>query len=450
MIWLEVILLTLGIPAVGFLWSRQDPFFLDAGFPLAVVAPALIGLRYGISLAVASAVGIVGAATLLASAAGSLEGVPLAMSVGTLLSALICGQFHDSWARDRARYEIEHAYQAARIEQITHSYGILLASHSKLEERLCAEPLSFRAAMTAVRERLMVSSLKDVDVASRLAETILELFAEYGQVQVSAVYRCVKSDDPRQRAAAGPVRLHRLAERGASPALSPDNPLLCEVLRSNKTAVAAAHQFVITGGLQAIAPIRHVDGQVWGVVCVSEMGALDDRHRTLELLTLIADYVSDGLHAQGSAQEDAADGGQAIGAVIDRWCRNAGRYGLGASLLVLRGENRLRLRAVGEVLRARSRTLDHVWVREAEDGGRNVLALLPLTSVESAMILMQRVEEEVRERGGIRFVQAGIRVDAIALTGEDSSAAILRRLEQPSSNVCASTGGFAVAPQAES
>ena len=443
--WLEVIVLSAAIPSVGFLLNGQDPFFLRSGFPWPVIAPALIALRYGIGLGGASALGIIVAAAFVASPNGLLDGAPIELSLAALLSALICGQFRDSWDRTRARYEIERAYQSSRIEQITHSYGILLASHSKLEERLCGEAVSLRSALTAVRERLMVSSLGDADVAPRLAETILDLFAEYGHVQVSAVYRCLlRAQDPLEFA-----QLDRLAERGGPAVLSPDNPLLWKVLHSDKTAIAAPHQLVVTGGFQAMAPIRQGDGRIWGVVCVGEMGTLDYSHRTFELLTLIADYISDGLCLDAVSEQTMAEGGQVMGSLIDRWCHNAGRYGLGASLLVLQGENGLRLRAVGEVLRARSRALDHVWLWEGETGRRLVLALLPLTSVASARILMRRVEEELLDRGGISFERAGIEVEALALRGDDSAAAILRRLERPVPFIGARAGLLSVAPHAE-
>ena len=447
--WLEVCVLSVSIPVLGLLLNRTDPFFLHSDIPLLAIAPALIGLRYGVSLALFSAAGIIGSASLTSS----LLGVPplgpsVGLSLSTVFAAIVCGQFRDSWDRERARYDLEQAYQSARLEQITHSYGILLASHAKLEQRLLGQTVSLRAALTAVREKLMVASLTDGDARQYFAETILDLFAEYGHVQAGAVYRCMVAEGPRRQGSNGCAHFSRLAERGSPPALSRSNPLLREVLSSDKTAVAAAHQLVVTEGLHAIVPIHLVEGQLWGLVCVGEVGALDFSHKTYELLTLIADYVADGLHPHDSGQDDRGARDR-ICVTIDRWSRTASRQGLSVTLLVLRGDNRLRLTAVGEVLRARSRALDHVWLWEGDSGRRRVVALLPLTTVESALALVQRVEDEVRERGGIALAEAGIEVDAIAINGHDSSAALLERLERASSRERALSQGLALTPLAD-
>lgn len=448
--WAEVVVLSASVPALGLLLDPQNPFFLDAGFPLPAIASALIGLRYGVAYAVPSAFGIVSAAALASSWSSlPLQSVPIGLTVAAILSAVICGHFRDAWERDRARYEIERAYQSARIEQIGHSYGILLESHRKLEERLSGDAVSLRAALTASRERLMVSSLTAPDVAHRFAAAILDLFAEYGQVQTAAVYRCGTADDSKQPGSPAPQRLECLATRGKPAGLSTTNPLLLEALQSDSTVVAAAHQLVATQGFEAITPIRCGDGRIWGVVCVAEMGALDHLHRTVGLLSLIADYVSDGLSAQLASESETVEGIGGIRGIIDRWCQNAARHGLPGTLLVLQSDNRLRLRAIGEVLRARARMLDDVWLWDGKSGSRFVLALLPLTGIASAGVLIRRVEAEILERGGLPFEQAGVRVDTIALTGKDAAEAILRRLDAASRQADVHLTALSVAPQTE-
>jgi hypothetical protein len=52
--WLETIFITLGAVALAFLGRPGDPFFVGAGFPWLVFAPAVIALRYGVVLGVVS------------------------------------------------------------------------------------------------------------------------------------------------------------------------------------------------------------------------------------------------------------------------------------------------------------------------------------------------------------------------------------------------------------
>ena len=96
---LETLLLTLVLPCIG-LHLSADPFFLNENFPWLILAPLLVGLRYGFAYSFASALGItfsIGLAWHLNFIA--MTSFPVEFIVGVLTVALLTGEFRDIWVR---------------------------------------------------------------------------------------------------------------------------------------------------------------------------------------------------------------------------------------------------------------------------------------------------------------------------------------------------------------
>lgn len=424
--WIETIMITGAVPAVGFLVNRQDPFFLQADFPWSLFAPLLVGLRYGVGLSVMSAAGVIVGVWLLGYFDNPLSpSPPVAFSAGVLLMAMICGQFRESWDQELGRCEIDRDYNSRRIAQLGRSHEILMASHNKLEQVL-GGGVSMRSALKLARENMMASTLTGEAPRIRFAESVLNLFCEYGDVQIAAVYQCSPSEVIGCHTAPS-LGLKRLAIHGEPHELSPDNPLLQQALRSRKTSVAAPHQLANTDGVRAVTPIVDATGQVWCVVVINEMAAFDYSHKTFELLTLIGDYVGDGFHGESGGDGVSAD--SSIVSTVDCWSQTVKQRKVSASLLVLCSEDRTLLSETCELLRKRSRSLDHVWLRECPRGVLHALALFPLTNVSDAMTCMQRIEDERRRLRSGLLPDNGVQIEAIALNGQESAVKILAHFD---------------------
>jgi hypothetical protein len=444
--WLEAAGISVCVPAIGYLADRSDPFFVQASFPWLALAPLLVGLRYGVAPGFASATGLVGGLALFwKMSALPAQAFPMMHSAALFLIALICGQFRDQWERERGRLYIGFAYLSDRLQQLTRSYGLLMASHVKLEQKLGGTAVSMRAALTGAREKLLAASLGS-EPSKWLGEQMLSLFSEYGGVRTAALYQCVTP------LASTPDRNHgisllEVARLGQVSRLAAENPLLLQVLQSGNAAVAAPEQLSASRGVRAIIPIAAVDGGVWGVVAITEMAFLDYNNRTFELLALIGAYLSDAVNAASIGGDDERRSNITMDGALGRWSSNVHRYGTAVTVALLTSGDERMLSAACSLLRARSRLLDHVWLRPDRPGSTSGIALFPLTDESGVMTCLRRVEEELYKADGQSFQSAGIRVEIILLKGEDDAATLLSRMggRQGSWDAETAAGGIGIA-----
>ncbi len=127
--WVETLVISALALGLGWWFSPDDPLQVNATFPWVILAPLLLGMRYGFVRGLASAALLV--AALFAFRVQGVEAyaqVPAAFIVGVLLCAMLVGEFRDIWERRLERLELANEYRQLRLDEFTRAHHILRIS----------------------------------------------------------------------------------------------------------------------------------------------------------------------------------------------------------------------------------------------------------------------------------------------------------------------------------
>jgi len=288
--WLETIVITAVLPATALWFNPADPFLLETGFPWVILAPILLGSRYGFAHGLGSAM------LLVAALAGSwyqgwlpTETFPTALSLGLLFTGIVTGEFGQHWARRHEQLDARCNYLQARLDQFSRVYQLLKVSHARLEQQVQGASMSLRTVLLAFREQLSRSEFQDGVPLGGMGDSVLRIFRECGGVQMAALYQVTPpfGVDP------SPA-----AQLGRPPPLVVSNPLLREAVKTGQTVAVQADDYsAAADGVLAVVPLVDVQDQVWGVVTINEMPFVDFQHSSLDLLTIIGGYIGDAIRS---------------------------------------------------------------------------------------------------------------------------------------------------------
>ena len=423
--WVDMVCITAVIPGIGFAVHREDPFFIETGFPWAALAPMLVGLHHGFGYGLASGLCLVGALGGLWYASGQALGtLPVAFCVGLLLVGMIAGEVRDMWARRWHGLDARCRYQQARFEQFAREHQLLNASHTKLEQRLAGARASFRCAATALHDAIAMIQGDDDVVFADAAERILAVFAEYGGVHLAAVYRVTGTSTP--VAAAAPA-----ARLGDPPSVSCDNPLLVEALRTGHTVAMTSDHELDGEGVVAVVPLVDVEGRIWGAVTISDLPFVDFHSKTLDLLTVLGGYVGDAFNTLKRVGGEPHERYEAFVMQLKRCLLDARRSALPATLITLRAAHRADFTALVDLMRTQARGLDALWWNA--DSDTEAYVLLPFTDAEGGMNYIERLQALFAERQGLAPEDTGMTAQWRLLDAKECAEAILATLA-PTSN----------------
>lgn len=220
--WFETLVIT-GFFFILGAWNQpDDPFYINATFPWPVMAPLLVGLRYGFFMALISALLILlGLGAYLRLQPGPDGAFPFTWSIGILAVSLIAGEFRDYWERQRQQLSASNTYRQSRLEEFTRNYYLLKVSHDRLEQQLAGSASSLREALRRLQADIRQSG--EGGLTPAVASALLQLLVRYGQLQVAAIYAVQDGQtgaEPlatigrfRQIAAEDPLLHRALAER---------------------------------------------------------------------------------------------------------------------------------------------------------------------------------------------------------------------------------------------
>ena len=134
--WVETVLLTALAIGLGIYFVPEDPLQVHE-FTWPLLAPLLIGLRYGFVKALVSACLLVAAVLLLReSGMEAYERMPGAWIIGMLVISMVVGEFRDLWDRRLQRLQMANEYRQYRLDEFTRAHQILRISHDRLELRV--------------------------------------------------------------------------------------------------------------------------------------------------------------------------------------------------------------------------------------------------------------------------------------------------------------------------
>jgi polysaccharide biosynthesis protein PelD len=383
--WFETLALTAVVLAASFFTQQQDPFRLEGGFPWAVLAPLLAGLRYGFVYAFVSALLIL---AMLGVAINqqwqAASGFPLAWAIGVVLVGMVAGEFRDSWGRRLHRLEGAYQYRAERLEEFTRSYQLLRLSHDRLEQTVANSGFSLREGIMRLQSELeTIEGLTQASFAR-----LLEFVAEYAALTQACIVG-ITGD----RVDSAKV----LAAVGDHFPIDDSDPVVRAALESGELAAVnlVKERAADQNTLLAAIPLADSTGDIHAILLVRAMPFFAFNEDNLKLIDVLSAHGVDHLRF-GTATSSAAR----FIAAFERVRQDHARFGLDATLLRIRsvtGE-KAELGRVYEKLHSAVRGIDVMCMGrdrkgdKADKGEAVIWILLPLTDIAGARAWMQREE----------------------------------------------------------
>ena len=413
--WLETLVVTGAAVGLGLWLTPDDPLQMHAGFPWPVLAPLLLGVRYGFVRGMVSA-GLLVLALFALRYSGHPGYAQLDPSfiVGVLVCGMLVGEVRDLWERRLQRLQMANDYRQYRLDDFTRSHQILRVSHDLLEQRVAGSDQSLRSSLLGLRDKLRITC-DERDALGVLAEPILAMLGQYGSLRVAGLYRV----DEREQ-----VVPEALATIGVMGPLDTRDDLVKLCLERGE--LVSVRQELIDAGdsaqfssLQACIPLINAQGQLLAVLAVRQMPFFAFQDRTLSLLALLAGHTADLLHPDRQVLQLPDADAQHFTLQLKRSLADVEQHGLLAGLFAFE-----LTRANDELSRLFERSqrgLDlHLPVRNSR-GNQLLLVLLPLTSPEGTQGYLARINLLLREHFGTESDLTSLGVQVLPFNLEPGS-----------------------------
>tara|TARA_Y100001934_G_scaffold263235_1_gene338722 strand:+ start:934 stop:2295 length:1362 start_codon:yes stop_codon:yes gene_type:complete len=392
---LEAVLLTLLAVGAG-LWLRpDDPLALNGNFRWGMFVPIVVALRYG------SLAGVFGMLCLLASwfvlkQAGLYAkwNFPEGTMLGGFILSLVCGEFADLWRVRLQRAESAASYALERLQNLTQRHVLLRLSHDRLEENLLVRPYTVRDALARLRDLTLDESVDDVvDLAGNsqslpAADDLINLLAEYCQLQRAALYPVVDGEVIDQAAAL----------LGENKPLDKQDALLNHALDIGMLAHVQQNTLddTYSGWYLVAAPVTNSAGDMIGVLVVERLPFLSMNYENLQLLSVLLNFYADVAHY-----------GAEVDRLLDTWPSLPTRFASELTALTrLRSDARVdtaltlfvaddseQAGQILDVLARGLRSLDLAWWVH----GKVLMIMMPMTGDSSLEGFVLRTEKWLQE-----------------------------------------------------
>ena len=408
--WLETLALTLLTPTAGYLFSRDDPFFVLADFPWLWFGPLLVALRYGVAPALSSVVFLV-VLWFGTSFSGLITAdFPLHFMLGGALLTLIAGQFSTVWATKLRRSDLLSGHASERFEQLSMAYFVMRHSHDQLEQNLIMRPVTLRQAIVELRALLAGGSGA---ISRDLAQELLVLLTHYCSLSSAAIYELhngVPDTEP-------------LAQCGKGAPLRKDDLLLRSAIESGHTAYQAANRLNSEDQscYLVAAPIRTSSGCLLGVLLVTDMPFMALHRETLQILAVLLAYSADNVEAAGIAGTLItvySDCPSAFGAELVKMTRLKRELDITSTLVVINLSPGPQRDELCLLLERQQRGLDHSWRRDI-GWGVQFVTLMPFSGTASAEGYQARLDSVLKKQCQMSLQSPGISYKHTLVSGEE-------------------------------
>ncbi|MDR9750553.1 PelD GGDEF domain-containing protein [Pseudomonas sp. SZMC_28357] len=405
--WLETFLVTGAVIGLGLWLTPEDPLQMHGGFPWSVLAPLLLGVRYGFVRGLVSASLLVIAVFVLRfnGHEGYAQLEP-SFIVGVLVCGMLVGEVRDLWERRMQRLQMANDYRQYRLDEFTRSHQILRVSHDLLEQRVAGSDQSLRSSLLGLRDKLRVLPDED-DALKVLADPVVAVLGQYGSLRVAGLYRV---DEREERLLPEP-----LATIGVMGPLDTNDGLVKLCLERGEL-VSVRQELLDVGGseqfssLQACIPLIDAEGRLLAILAVRQMPFFAFQDRTLSLLALLAGHIADLLRRDTQVLQLADADAQHFTLQLKRSLVDVEKHQLSAGLFAFeltRPNDELT-----RLLERSQRGLDlHLPLRNNRDH-HLLLVLLPLTSPQGTEGYLARINTLLHEHFGIEsdMNSLGVRV----------------------------------------
>lgn len=402
---MEFILLTTLPLSSGFLFHPGDPFFLQSRFPLLLLPPLLLALRYGLMIGLASfAVIMLWVTGAYYHQIGHIGEYPSQLLFGTLAVTLLAGEITNYLQAKIRRSEAEVKLLMMRFDEFTNAYHVMKVSHDHLKEQLATTTFSLREALQIVREKLQ-KQYKDGQrgLNQQVGNDLLAIFQYFCSTQIAGIYGIDET---------GTLTKQPLAVQGNMAELKEDDQLVRGALTHGalvsilpKMHGRESSEEPITD-LLAVIPIKDISGHLWGIVAVSEINFSAFQAENLNLMQLIGSYAGN-LFSQAENIFYAEGDKQAFIAELESIWRLAKESDVISSLISITFHKILLPHEDFETaIIKRIRGLDHIWLYNKKKQ-LVIFLLMPLMTSSEYFNFRKSLNASLRERFGYGVEEAG-------------------------------------------
>ncbi|MBS8241721.1 hypothetical protein DYI22_14600 [Marinobacter lipolyticus] len=388
--WLETLVVTGFLLALG-AWNRpDDPFYVTGDFPWSVLAPLLVGLRYGFFMALVSVLLIIGGLGIHLRQSGG-PAFPFTWAVGMMAVSLVAGEFRDYWERRLEKLTASNRYRQVRLEEFTRNFYLLKVSHDRLEQQLAGSSSSLREALRRLYAEIAHTGSAGLNKES--AGLMLQLLVRYGQLQIAAIY---------------PISDNRLGDSpmatvGAFRPVRDNDPLLVHALQEHTLVSVQTeyrkHMEDLNTDLLAAIPLIDSEDRVIAICLIEAMPFFNFQPKSLRLLAILAGHMADMVQEQQAIPAGNTQEWRHFHLQLARAGKDAERFGLPAALVALEFRDPRQASTIAEHIRRIRRGLD-VVAQTDDHRVQHVIILMPLTDELGLAGYLQRLNDELRETLG--------------------------------------------------
>ena len=431
--WLESIAISLSLPVIGYAVDPSDPFFIDYRFPWLILAPVLVGLRYGFVCGIASAALLISAISI-----GFYLGLPQVpffpkeMFTGLLLLTVITAEFRESWARKIRLLDHKYNHLKVRMDKFARSYHLIKGSHYQLEQHLASQAKSLRLSLLDLKKKILSLEENRGEPLAGVAGDILKILASYANVQTAGIYAV---DEHRN------ISVNPVARLGQPRTLLSSDSVIKEALATGHVASIEMERndsTPATGALVAI-PLVDVYQKIWGVVVVNEMPLFAFQETTMDFLAVLGGKMGDLIKRRAESYSQDNDGRKAFEGRLRRILGELKYLKTSAVAIAatINGEE-LQREFLGK-FQTELRGVDEILIANDRGDRPLFLILLPYTDVTGANEFLNRIELsrlsadavcEDQDRTAFSFRHDNIRVCMWILDNKTSSEKVLLEIDR--------------------
>jgi polysaccharide biosynthesis protein PelD len=414
--WLEVVVITLGVIAAGIFFEHDDPFQINGEFPWIWIAPLLIALRYGVPPGLVSSLILIAAWKLMDHLSETHESFPEQFFLGGLIMVMLCGEFSAAWGARLRRAEETNHYLDERLSRMTLRHLLLRLSHDRMEQEILTKPVTLRDALGGLRQ--LTAAQGDSSLPASLP--LLQLLTQYCQLESAAIF------------VANEVGHYvRTSQIGSSLNLSANDPLLLYALEHRSLShllIEGLPDVDLPSPFLVVAPILASDKQVLGVLAIDRMPFLALNEENLQMLSVMLGYYADCVNeAEGARQffKLFPDAPNDFAAEFSKLLHLQRSNNIISHVVVLSFANDENGRqAVAQLTHIR-RGLDIPW--QTSTGDRLLLVnLMPLANKPAVDGFLLRIETMLKEYMGADYDQWSLNPIRISLAESDPMASLKR------------------------
>jgi polysaccharide biosynthesis protein PelD len=402
---LEAIIITSLPFCIGFWFNPSDPFFLRVQFPILLIPPFLLALRYGLTHGMASfAMILLGVTGAFYYQIGGMQTYPGELIFGILFCTLVAGEMTNHSLKEIRCNQAKNKFLKIRFGEFTNAYHIMKVSHDQLKEQLANAKFSLREALQMVREKLQ-KQYKDGNFGLNYEAggELISIFNYFCATQIAGVY---KMDET------GAIDRRPVAVQGNMGELKANDQLILRAIEQGTLVSVLPEMYVkksnqeLETDLLVVVPIKDASGKLWGIFAVAEMQFTAFQDEILNLMQLIGSYTGDLLNRAENVFYSKNAKQAFIGELRSIW-RMAREFRITSSIIFITFKETITSNDYMSAIINRIRGLDQAWVFSDEKERPVLCLLIPLMVKNEYLSFQESLDAFFKDRFGHNLKEAG-------------------------------------------